>query len=218
LEYQTLAIDAISQWKRWNAELESGKTLPPGFTRSDRLFVNNGVLTMNSDTSLTQFEMDSMRNMSISGFPGTQIDLTNLSDVDNAKANGFEFAVNPFHRLKNYGQLDMTGGFVYADKACYFALHKAETLGVKPVLGGSKGTFLTLLRDQSSRVVGVKTADGVSHPAELTIMACGGWTPSLVPDLDNLCETTCGSVSIFQLPLGSQLWERFAPQNYPTWM
>lgn len=218
VEYQELALDALSQWREWNTEIEAGKGLPPGFTSQDRLFVNNGVLVMNSDASLTQFEVDSIRNMTASGYAGTQIDLTSPDEVDHAVAGGFGFAVNPFGRSKNYGQLDTTGGFVYADRACCFALHKAKALGVKTVLGGSKGTFSTLLRDQTSKIIGVKTTGGGSHLAELTIMACGGWTPSLMPDLDNLCETTCGSVSIFQLPSGSPLWDRFAPQNFPTWM
>ena len=123
----------------------------------------------------------------------------------------------PFYREENFGLLDTVAGFVYADKACRFALHKAEVLGVRTILGGPKGTFSTFLRDASPRLVGVQTADGRSHSAELTIRACGGWTPSLVPQLDHLCETTAGSACIFELQKGSPLWDRFAPENFPTW-
>jgi sarcosine oxidase / L-pipecolate oxidase len=172
---------------------------------------------MNSDADLTQFEIDSIENMTKSGYAKTQIVLTDAADVAHANASGFGFAVNPFYLKNNYGHLDTVGGLVYADKACRFALHMAERLGVQLILGGSKGTFSALLREPGSKIIGVQTADGVSYPADLTIMACGGWTPSLIPDLDNLCETTCGSVSIFQLPPGSPLWDRFAPENFPTW-
>ena len=216
-EYQTLALDAIDHWKSWNDDIKHGKMLPAGFTNKDVLFFNNGNLTMTSDDVLPQFEIDTIQNMTKVGLAKTQVVLSKPTDVSRAKADGFTFAVNPFNRKNNFGLLDTQGGFVYSDKACRFALHKARTLGVKAILGGSKGTFANFLRGSDSRVSGVQTADGVSHEAELTIMACGGWTPSLVTQLDNLCETTAGSVCIFQLPAGSALWDRFAPQNFPTW-
>ena len=172
---------------------------------------------MSSEPSLPKFETNSLQNMTKLGYARTQIVLNNPSDVERATADGFGFAVNPFDRKENYGLLDTVGGFSYADKACRFALYKAEQLGVQTLLGGSKGTFSSLLRNSHSQVVGVQTRDGVAHPAELTIIACGGWTPSLIPQLDNLCETTAGSVSIFQLPPGSALWDRLAPERFPTW-
>lgn len=162
-----------------------------------------------------------MKNFAAVGLGGTQIVLTNPDDVKRAEAGGFAFAVNPFRRKpeQNYGILDTWGGMVHADRACRVALYKAEQLGVELVLGGRTGTFSRFLRDpHTQKVVGVQTDDGVSHRADLTIMACGGWTPSLIPELDGLCETTSGSVSIFQLPKGNKtLWDRFAPENFPTW-
>lgn len=172
---------------------------------------------MTSDDSLPQFEKDTIQNMTKVGLARTQIDLSSPSDVQRAKADGFDFAINPFNRKNNFGVVDTQGGFVYADRACRFALHKAKALGVQLILGGSKGTFLALLRNENSRIAGVQTEDGVSHSAELTVMACGGWTPSLVTQLDSLCETTAGSVCVFQLPASSALWDRFAPERFPTW-
>jgi sarcosine oxidase / L-pipecolate oxidase len=217
VEYQELALNAITHWKRWNEQVKQGTTLPPELTTKDVLFINNGSLTMTSDESLPQFEKDTMENMSKAGLAKTQVLLTNPSDVRHATANGFGFAVNPFYRTNNFGVLDIQGGFVYADKACWFALHKAKTLGVQVILGGAKGTFSNFLGNATSRITGVRTADDVSHSAELVIMACGGWTPSLVTQLDNVCETTAGSICIFQLPTDSTLWDRFAPKNFPTW-
>lgn len=221
IEYQDLALDSISHFKVWNDEIKSGRTLPPGFTKSDVIFCNNGNLTVNDEDSLTQFDIATMKNMAAVGFGETQIVLTNPEHVKRAEGEGFGFALNPFrrHAEKNYGLLDTCGGMVYADRACRFALYKAEMLGVQLVLGPSAGTFSTFLRNvQTNKVIGVQTADGVSHRAALTIMACGGWTPSLIPELDGLCETTSGSVSIFQLPAGNKtIWDRFAPENFPTW-
>lgn len=217
VEYQTLALDAMTHWKKWNEEIKQGKTLPPGFTTQDAIFVNNGNVNFTSDAGLPEFEKVTIENMTKVGLGKTQIVLTNPEDVKHAKASGFGFAVNPFNRKSTYGLLDLQGGFVYSDKACRFALHKAQKLGVRTILGGAEGTFSHFLRDANSRILGVQTSDGVSHSAELTIMACGGWTPSLVTQLDNLCETTAGSVCIFHLPPGSPLWDRFAPENFPTW-
>ncbi|KAJ5179207.1 hypothetical protein N7492_002417 [Penicillium capsulatum] len=215
--YQNLALDAVTQWKKWNDEIKTGKTVPPGFSTKDALFVNNGTLTLTSDTALPQFEKDTIRNMTSAGFGSTQIDLRNPDDVARAKSQGFEFALNAFNVKDRLALLDTHAGFVYADKACRFALHKAQILGVQVILGGSRGTFSSFLENEDCCITGVRTADGVSHTAELTIMACGGWTPSLVTQLDNLCETTAGSVATFQLPPSKALWDRFAPENFPTW-
>ncbi|KAF4332238.1 sarcosine oxidase [Fusarium beomiforme] len=191
--YQNLALDATAKWKKWNEEIETGEIMPPG---------------LSSDT---------IENMANVGLRHTQIDLSKADDVDRAKKQGFDFALNAFELKGNSGLLDIQSGFVYADKACRFALHKAQTLGVQFIFGEGKGKFSSFVENPESRITGVRTADGVVHPAELTVMACGGWTPSLITQLDNLCETTAGSVALFQLPPDKKLWDRFAPENFPTW-
>lgn len=221
VEYQELALDSIRQFTEWNEEIKSGKTLPPGFKTSDIIYCRNGNLTVNDQANPTSFDIESMNGMERVGLGNTQIVTNDPSDVKRAEADGFGFAVNPFRRSleKNYGVLDTWGGMVYADRACRFALHKAELLGVKLVFGDPEGKFSQLLHEPgTNKIVGVLTADGVQHRTSLAIMACGGWTPSLVPQLDGICETTGGSVSIFQLPAeNKELWDRFAPSNFPTW-
>ncbi|KAI9042020.1 uncharacterized protein KD926_006144 [Aspergillus affinis] len=215
--YQELALDAVDKWKKWNNEIRTGKTLPPGFSTNDALFANNGTLTITSDMSLPQFEKETIQNMTNAGLGNTQINLSHLDEVARARNNGFGFAVDAFNLKDNLALLDTHAGFAYADKACRFALYKAESLGVQVILGGKEGTFSSFLEAADSHITGVRTADGVSHSAELTIMACGGWTPSLVTQLDHLCETTAGSVALFQLSPNKALWDRFAPENFPTW-
>ena len=216
-EYQTLALDAIQKWRNWNEEIRTGKTVPAGFSSGDALFINNGTVTMTTGPELDQFEKDTMKNMDKVGLLETQVNLREPDDVARARGKGFGFAVDAFDVKNNSSILDTQSGFVYADRACHFALHKAEKLGVKVILGDPKGKFSSPLENADSKVTGVRTADGVAHQAELTIMACGGWTPSLVTQLDNLCETTAGSVAMFQLPDNKALWDRFAPANFPTW-
>ncbi|KAF5667285.1 sarcosine oxidase [Fusarium heterosporum] len=215
--YQNLAIDAITKWKEWNNDIKTGVTIPPGTSTSDTLFVNNGCLTIRSDPSLSQFDRDTIENMAKVGMQHTQIDLSSPSDLERAEAQGFDFVLKAFDLKGSSALLDTQSGFVYADKACHFALHKAESLGVQFIFGESKGKFLSLIENNESQITGVRTVDGTAHSAELTIMVCGGWTPSLVTGLDNLCETTAGSVFMFQLPPDKAMWERFAPENFPTW-
>lgn len=216
IEYQNLALEAITHLKNWNAEIRQGTDLPPGFSSRDVVYVNNGNLAMTEHLELSGFELDTIRNMSAVGQRDSQIMLSDSNDVERARRAGFGYAVNPFGRENNYGMLDVGAGFVYADKACRFFLHKIERLGVRTVFGSSVGAFCGFI-DDAGKVTGIRTADGKNHAAELAIMACGGWTPSLVPQLDGLCETTAGSVNHFKIPRGSELWSRLSPENFPVW-
>ncbi|OQE12322.1 hypothetical protein PENVUL_c001G03004 [Penicillium vulpinum] len=104
-----------------------------------------------------------------------------------------------------------------ADKSCRFALHKARTLGAKFIFGEEAGCMKELCYE-GSKVIGVNTRDGKTHSAEMTVLACGGWTPVLLPELDGLCEATAGSVILFKIPRESPLWDRLGPKQFPTWM
>jgi sarcosine oxidase/L-pipecolate oxidase len=56
--------------------------------------------------------------------------------------------------------------------------------------------------------------------ADLVIIACGGWTPTILPETSRSLETTAGSVVTVQIPRENKvLWDRFAPKNMPvfTW-
>jgi sarcosine oxidase / L-pipecolate oxidase len=216
LEYQNMAFDAIEHWKQWNAEIESGQDLPPGMSAKDTLFINNGNVSMTDEPGPALFEQATRESMAKAGKGDTQITLEDPEDVARAKSLGFGHAVNPFGRKDNYGTLDTCAGVVYADKACRFALHKVMRLGVKTIFGPEGGAYSGLL-EKDGRVRGIRTVDGKEHQAALTIMACGGWTPGLIPQLDGLCETTAGSVATFQIPRTSHLWDRLDPRRFPVW-
>lgn len=53
--------------------------------------------------------------------------------------------------------------------------------------------------DKTSRCVGVKTADGKHHMADLTICALGAYGASLIPSLGNFVVARCWSVAHVQL-------------------
>lgn len=219
-EYQGLTIEALDGWNAWNEELASGKTVPPGLTTKDRVFVNNGNLSLSDSATLPQFEQDTVDNMEAAGHKNTQLITIDNGHQKIAAEKGWTFGMDPFRRLsrglKAAGVLDTTGGMAVADKACRFALHKAASQGVRFVLDPEAGA-LECLVFEDDRIAGIKTRDGQTHSAKLTILACGGWTPSLLPAMDGLCETTAGSVVLLKIPRESPLFDRFAPENFPTW-
>ncbi|KAK2758871.1 sarcosine oxidase [Colletotrichum kahawae] len=219
-EYQGLTIEALEGWSAWNEELATGKTLPPGLTTTDRVFVNNGNLSASDSASLPQFEQDTVDNMEAAGHKNTQLITISPTHQKIAEEKGFAFGMDPFRRLKRgmkaAGVLDTTGGMAVADKACRFALHKAASQGVNFILDPEAGALESLVYADNNKVAGIKTRDGKAHAAKLTILACGGWTPSLLPSMDGLCETTAGSVVLLKIPRESPLFDRFAPENFPT--
>lgn len=220
VEYSDLTVDALREWNAWNEEIATGHDLPPGMTKEDRVFINNGHLTLSDEAQLPEFERQSVVNMARAGQEPTQLVTNALDDEALAVAKGRQYCMDPFRRarrgLNNVGLVDTIGGTAIADKACCFALHKCRRLGVNLTLSAEAG-YLDKLAHDGGRVAGIKTRDGKLHTAKLTILSCGGWTPSLLPQLDGLCETTAGSVALLQIPKSSPLYSRFAPENFPSW-
>jgi sarcosine oxidase/L-pipecolate oxidase len=220
--YQNLALQALEVWKEWNKELAASTDLPNGLTREDVLYVNSGSLNIFTTPELPLFEQQSLDNITAAGKGHTQFVANKAEDRVGATELGFGYALDPFNRVKRErpynALLDTIGGLCYADKACLFALHKARALGVNFIFG-PQGTFesFTYPTSDPNEVTGVRTADGVEHSAELTIVAGGGWTPTIVPELDGLCETTGGSVLFYEIPRESPLWDRFSSKNFPSY-
>ncbi|TQV91200.1 sarcosine oxidase [Cordyceps javanica] len=220
-EYTDLSSEAIVLWNKWNEDIKSvDSDNGLGLSRNDSIWINNGVLMCTDQKAISDFEKASAKNANPPGREKVALITNEAEDRDIAKSKGLGHALNPFAK-ETVGVLDTTGGVVVADKACCFALYKARKLGVKFILGAESGTFSSLIRAETEgekKVSGIKTADGKEHHAQLVIMACGGWTPSLIPELDGLCETTAGSVVLYKIPEGSPLRQRFGHANFPAFM
>ncbi|KAF4473116.1 sarcosine oxidase [Fusarium albosuccineum] len=216
-EYQDLSTEALKSWDAWNAELkQGGAAIPPGMTSSDVVWVNNGFLSLTDASTLPEFKRATVENMEATGHPGTQLINNDETHIRIAADKGRSSAMNPFSK-KALGVLDTTGGIAIADKACRFALHKAKSLGVRFILDHEAGRLTSTIQDSNGKVTGIRTADGKSHFSSITIIAAGGWTPTLVPSLDNLAETTAGSVIILKIPESSPLRQRFSPSRFPSY-
>lgn len=226
-EYQDLTQEALSAWNSWNEEIASGKTVPPGMTTADRVFINNGHMVLTdaeSQESLPAFELETIAGMEVAGHENTQLVTTDPRHQEIARSNGMEDYMNAFQRKDRnrtkVGVLDSTGGQAVADKACCFALCKARKLGVQFVLDPVAGDLESVCYGTGSgtrRAIGIKTRDGSVHHAAMNILACGGWTPSLIPELDDLCEATAGSVALLKIPRESSWFGRLGPDKLPSW-
>ncbi|KAH6886303.1 FAD dependent oxidoreductase [Thelonectria olida] len=217
-EYQELSFEAIKHWHAWNQELAAGN-VPPGMSSTDRVFHNNGAISINSGDSLPPFEQDTIQAMTKLGHGHTQLATTDPVHVKYAEHLGFNLdqfgAKSRGHAT--VGVLDTSGGYAVADKACHFALHKARGHGTNFIFGPTAGAFESYIFE-GDQVVGIRTKDGTAHSAKLTIMACGPYTPILVPELDGLAEATAGSVAVFRIPKTSRLFTQLSPENFPIWM
>ncbi|BDD62822.1 hypothetical protein MAP00_007781 [Monascus purpureus] len=239
--YQDLTLEAIKEWESWNESLSDNSSsglqlLPPGMKKGERIYVNCGNYHFGDGENqnhndnhnhsgqhgLNEFEKLSVENLAKAGLGHTQyIFSDDAKEAERARADGLGYAVDPFNlgALKDgkyRGYLDTIGGFVYADKACRYALHLAQTLGVRFVLDRQAGRFDRFV-EKDGIVTGIQMADRTTHPAALTIVACGGWTPGLIlPEMDGLCETTAGSVVTIQIPESSPLRQRLSPDNFPV--
>ena len=143
-------------------------------------------------------------------------------DYKRAVRDGIVHKLDPFHRKANNkpfsATLDANGGLVNAAKACLYAIHLAKKANVKFVLGDKAGQFKEFIK-RNNKVIGIVTKDGRSHYAQKTIVACGGWTPSLVPETRSILETTGGSLAFIQLPKSRpDLWTRFDSKNMPVYI
>ncbi|KAH8800255.1 FAD dependent oxidoreductase [Xylogone sp. PMI_703] len=223
--YQRLAFDGLTTWNAWNEELAAtpARDLPKGFRPGDKVWDNCGFLRLSTDRNLSAHERSTLASLTADGLRDTQYIIGDPRDEERAKSKGWDKKFDPFKRKERgrnlVGVLDTTAGFVEASKTCLWALHLVRKAGVKCVLGKEVGRCISFLKEKE-RTVGIKTADGLDHSAELVVLAAGGWTPSLYPPVSPLLETTAGSVIYIQLPPEQErpdLWSRFSSENFPVY-
>ncbi|KAK3651112.1 hypothetical protein LTR56_005876 [Elasticomyces elasticus] len=219
--YQDLAFAAMPEWQRWNEMLASTPSddLPSDLTQHTRLWDNCGYLRL-SDNGLEDSEKETQKH-----FPAeirhTQYRVSDEQSRADAMRDGITASkIDPFGRMDRAlpadGVLDMTAGYVLASRACSFALYLCQEAGVDLHLGPDHA--LRRLLQQNEVVSGIATADDQEHSADLVIVACGGWTPSLVSQAEQLLETTSGSVLSIRLPKDRpDLWDKYSPEQFPVW-
>ncbi|KAI6856600.1 nucleotide-binding domain-containing protein [Hortaea werneckii] len=220
LLYQELAFKAMSEWEEWNRLIASSPpdSLPGDLTPDVKLWNKCGYLRLSD-------HFEESEKLTQKNFPSeirhSQYRVTDPQRRADAEKDGIPRSkIDPFGRLERSlptdGILDMTAGFVLASKSCSFALHLCRQAGVECYLGPDYA--LQALNRDGKTVTGIKTAGGMERHADLVIVACGGWTPSMIPETERLLETTSGSVLSIRLPIHRQdLWQKYSPEKFPVW-
>ncbi|ROV87735.1 hypothetical protein VMCG_10588 [Cytospora schulzeri] len=222
IEYQRLASDAAVAWEEWNKQIADTRDedLPPELRQGERkLWWNVGMLRMADGEDFDDFEMKTLANMEKEGIRDKQFKNDDPMDVQRAKDSGWAHKLDPCGRQQRFGVhkavLDSTAGFVIAYKSCAWARHLAEKAGVKFILDSQKGRVVNVGDAEGKPIL--TTADGTKHAADLVIVAAGGWTPMLLPEVSSLLETTAGSIATIKIPRDNKdLWDRYAPENFPV--
>ncbi|OKL62196.1 hypothetical protein UA08_02323 [Talaromyces atroroseus] len=225
IDYQRLAYEAGEIWKSWNKQIELGtNNLPAGLEKEDKLWYSTGMLRMSATEDYGEFELRTLENMQKEGLREMQYMCDNPEDILRARSRGWGQKLDPLDKKKRLGYntavLDSTAGFVAADKACHWVWHLCQRAGVHFVQDPTRGK-VTQIVDDGDKVIGIKTADGLEHHSDMVIVACGGWTPTLIPEVRSLLETTAGSVATIHIDEVTMphLWQKYAPENMPvlTW-
>lgn len=225
--YRDLSVEAVTGWEDWNRELWGGKTVPPGMRPEDRVFINNGFFSLfDGGDAIPESELARVKAMEQKGMELALLLSMNLDHVDSA--NSRMFNIDPFRREEkskaNLGVMDTLGGTVIIGKAYQFALHKAQTQGVKFAMDSEEGAVKEVVyQDQGENewkdVKGVRTRDGKTHDVDFVVWACQPATS--IPYNPAYSDTTVSNstelTAAARLPEGADIWDHLAPDNFPSW-
>lgn len=223
IEYQRLASEAAAVWEEWNTQISKARDddLPPVLGNGERrLWWNVGMLRMAAGEEFGEFEMRTLENMEKEGIRDRQFKSDDPDDVQRAKHRGWAHKLDPCNRQQRFGKhkavLDSTAGYVLAYKSCAWARYLAEKAGVKFILDAQKGKVVNVENAEDDKPIAT-TADGVKHKADLIVVAGGGWTPKILPEVSSLLETTAGSIATIKIPRDNkELWDRYSPEHFPV--
>lgn len=224
-DYQELSMKAILEWEKWNEILADAGDLPKGLNNDYPIYVKSGYTRYyTEDFSKNEEEIANSESFRRIGLDSTQFELTDKNDVFRAKYMGFSHKLDPLKLDKKVDQkgnkikshLDVTAGFAYASRATYFCFYLAKKLGVKHIFGPEKGEFIQYIKE-GNKVRGIITADGSNHLSDVVIIACGAWSPSLVPQLEPINQATSGNIIVIKIPEDRKdLVKKYSVQKFPV--
>lgn len=186
--WTALGRKSLARWAEWNAE--SGQPL----------FHNDGFLVLSREAMRPGgFEFESFKLLTAQGEQLQRLDSAGV-------ARRF-----PSWAAEKYpdGYLNPTGGWAESGKVVAWLATKARREGVQVF---ENCAFARLL-EQESRVVGVRARDGREFRADLTLLATGAWTPTLLPELGDVMWATGQPVLHFRVSNPAE-WQ--APR-FPVW-
>lgn len=152
------------------------------FDRDGKLFVNSGMLRVQPSDQLGALERETLANMERDGLRDTQFVKSDPEDRKRAHEAGWEdklldFEIPCHASGRTYAAvLDSLAGFVRCSAACahYQKLAAAKGVGFR---FGREGIFDSVLSVDSTlepgkkKAIGLRTKDGVSHDADIVVVA-----------------------------------------------
>ena len=185
--HHELAEAALDGWERWNREWPEPLFHPKGF-----LVLARGPMRPGG------FEYESHRVLVARGYHPERLDQRTLA----ARCPAWNAARYPD------GYVSPRGGWAESGAVVARLLELATAAGVRRV----DGTLDTVLAD-SSRVAGVRLADGRTLPARHVVVAVGAWTPKLLPELAGVLRCVAQPVVLY----GVERPEEFRGPGFPPW-
>ncbi len=179
---------SLTRWWEWNCE--AGATL---FHKDGFLVLSSGPMQPGG------FEFESFKLLSSQG--------DSLQRLDSATV-GRRF---PAWAAEKYpdGYFNPAGGWAESGKVVAWLALKARREGVLVI----ENCAFARLRENGSRVVGAQAKDGREFRADLTLLATGAWTPTLLPELSDVMWASGQPVLHFRVANPAE-WQ--APR-FPVW-
>jgi len=186
--YMDMMEEALGLWRVWNAEL--GETV----------FRETGVLYLTLDSMQPgKYEYESYQLLLKRGHPVVRLDSVEIRK----RFPAWNAELYPD------GYLNLQGGWAASGRVVALLAERARQAGVNII----EGTQFSSLVEQSGRIGGVKTADGMEHPADWVVFCAGSWTPVLLPWLGEVMWPTAQAVLHFKV----QQPGLYQPPAFPVW-
>ncbi|MEZ4431566.1 MAG: FAD-dependent oxidoreductase [bacterium] len=172
--YVQMAADAITRWHDWNARWGEVLYHEDGF-----LLRTRGPMPPDG------FEARSYATLAARGWPVERLDAAALA----ARFPGWRAEAYPD------GFLDRRAGWTAASAVMNRLYADARAAGVELC----EGLAVDALVERAGRVVGVRAGGDVIE-ADVTVVAAGAWTPTLVPALAEVMRATGHPILMFRAP------------------
>ncbi|EXJ82894.1 hypothetical protein A1O3_06710 [Capronia epimyces CBS 606.96] len=178
--YSRLALEAQGLWRDttqdgWGGE---GRYHEPGF-----------VLTADEATGgrYVKEALDTVRKLAAEDDTRSWVDATKLKELENPDQIR---AATGYNQVSgNYGYANFNSGWADAEKSVAYALRRIRQEGGDRVTIRSGSHVAKVLVSTPERCTGVELVGGEQITADLTVLAAGAWTPTLI-DLRGRCLAT----------------------------
>lgn len=186
--YTRMMEEAFVGWRRWNDEWE------------EPLYHESGFLILAGEPMQSGgFEHDSFVLLQSRGHSVERID----SDQIRRRFPDWVAGMYPD------GYFNPVGGYAESGKVVAKLVAQARRSGVSVI----EGVGLRRLRMRAGRVIGIESTDAVTRRADLVVIACGAWTPTILPHLRGVMQAVGQPV----LHFGVDTPQSFRPPRFPPW-